>query len=161
MDYIKGIPREQAYLFTDCLDNIIDSGNEVRIIDVFVESINIEEFGFASKLNYEGRPAYNPKDLLKLFIYGYMNSIRSSRGLEKECHRNTEVMWLLRRLAPDHNTIANFRKDNSQAIRKVFRYTVQLSKQFNLIGGKLIAGDSTKLRAQNSKKNNYNHKKIA
>lgn len=143
------------------MDNIIDSDNEVRIIDVFVESINIEEFGFEIKLNYEGRPAYNPKDLLKLFIYGYMNSIRSSRGLEKECHRNTEVMWLLRRLAPDHNTIANFRKDNQQAIKKVFRYTVQISKQFDLIGGKLIAGDSTKLRAQNSKKNNYNQKKIA
>ncbi|MBK6888417.1 MAG: transposase [Sphingobacteriales bacterium] len=117
MEYIKGIPREQAVLFTDCLDNIIASDNEVRLIDMFVESIEMEKFGFASKLNAEGRPAYNPKDLLKLFIYGYLNCIRSSRVLEKECRRNTEVMWLLQQLAPDHNTIANFRKDNQKAIR--------------------------------------------
>ncbi|MBK6612504.1 MAG: transposase [Sphingobacteriales bacterium] len=90
MEYIKGIPREQAVLFTDCLDNIIASDNEVRLIDMFVESIEMEKFGFASKLNAEGRPAYNPKDLLKLFIYGYLNCIRSSRVLEKECRRNTE-----------------------------------------------------------------------
>ena len=161
MEYIKGIPREQAVLFTDCLDNIIASDNEVRLIDMFVESIEMEKFGFASKLNAEGRPAYNPKDLLKLFIYGYLNCIRSSRVLEKECRRNTEVMWLLQQLAPDHNTIANFRKDNQKAIREVFRHTVRIAKQFQLIGGKLIAGDSTKLRAQNSKKNNFNEKKIA
>ncbi|MBK7525984.1 MAG: transposase [Sphingobacteriales bacterium] len=139
MEYIKGIPREQAVLFTDCLDNIIASDNEVRLIDMFVESIEMEKFGFASKLNAEGRPAYNPKDLLKLFIYGYLNCIRSSRVLEKECRRNTEVMWLLQQLAPDHNTIANFRKDNQKAIREVFRHTVRIAKQFQLIGGKLIA----------------------
>jgi transposase len=107
-----------------------------------------------------GRPAYHPSDLLKLFIYGYLNKIRSSRDLEKECRRNIEVMWLLKFLKPDHNTIANFRKDNPKAIKKVFRATVQIAKHFDLIGGKLIAGDSTKLRAQNSKKNNYNQAKI-
>jgi len=107
-----------------------------------------------------GRPAYHPSDLLKLFIYGYMNKVRSTRDLEKECGRNIEVMWLLKCLRPDHNTIANFRKDNPKAIKKVFRATVQIAKHFDLIGGKLIAGDSTKLRAQNSKKNNYNQAKI-
>ena len=89
-----------------------------------------------------------------------MNRIRSSRQLEKECIRNIELKWLLRDLIPDHNTISNFRRDNSKAIKKVFRATVKLAKHFDLIGGKLLAGDGTKLRAQNSKKNNYNQKKI-
>jgi transposase len=108
----------------------------------------------------DGRPAYHPSVLLKLFIYGYLNRIRSSRALEKECGRNIELMWLMQRLVPDHNTISNFRKDHSESIRKVFKATVEIAKHFNLIGGKLIAGDSTKLRAQNSKKNNFNRNKI-
>ena len=107
-----------------------------------------------------GRPAYHPSALLKLYIYGYLNKTRSSRDLEKECKRNIELMWLLSGLEPDHNTISNFRKDNPKAIKKVFRATVKIAKHFDLIGGKLIAGDSTKLRAQNSKKNNFNQKKI-
>src|SRR5664279_2007159 len=93
--------------------------------------------------------AYHPTDLLKLYIYGYMNKVRSSRDLEKECKRNIEVMWLLKALQPDHNTISVFRKDNSEAIRKVFQATVKIAKHFNLLGNKLLAGDSTKLRAQN------------
>lgn len=160
MQYIQGTNRTQAVLFAENLDQIVGKDNEVRLIDLFVESIRVEEFHFDMHHNTEGRRAYDPKDLLKLFIYGYLNSIRSSRALEKECKRNVEVMWLLKQLAPDHNTIANFRRDNAKAIRKVFRYSVSLSKEFNLIGGKLIAGDSTKLRAQNSKKNNFNQKKI-
>ena len=167
MHYIQGKNREQSILFPQSLDQIISSDNEVRIIDLFVESlsagqagINIADFKFALKSTAEGRPAYHPKDLLKLFVYGYLNSIRSSRTLEKECRRNIELMWLMKQLAPDHNTISNFRRDNEKAIRQVFRYTVSVAKQFNLIGGKLIAGDSTKLRAQNSKKNNFNEGKI-
>ena len=108
----------------------------------------------------QGRPVYHPKDLLKLFVYGYLNQIRSSRVLENECIRNMEVIWLLKELVPDHNSISNFWRDNQKAIRKVFRYTVSIANQFNLIGGKLIAGDSTKHRAQNSQKNNFNLKKI-
>jgi transposase len=127
---------------------------------MFVDSLNLAEFGFKVHFSENGRPAYLPSDLLKLFIYGYLNRIRSSRALEKECGRNIELMWLLKSLIPDHNTISNFRKDNPKAIRKVFRATVQLAAHFNLIGGKLIAGDSTKLRAQNSKKNNFNPAKI-
>lgn len=160
MQYIQGSNRTQAVLFSENLEQIVSADNEVRLIDAFVESIKIDDFGFDLKKNTEGRPAYDPKDLLKLFIYGYLNSIRSSRVLEKECKRNVEVMWLLRQLAPDHNTISNFRRDNEKSIRKVFRYTVRIAKEFNLIGGKIIAGDSTKLRAQNSKKNNFNQKKI-
>ena len=160
MQYIQGKNRTQSILFPESLDQIIDQENEVRIIDLFVESINISDFKFVMKTSIEGRPAYNPKDLLKLFVYGYLNQIRSSRALEKECKRNIELMWLMKELAPDHNTISNFRRDNEKAIRKVFRYTVSIAKQFELIGGKLVAGDSTKLRAQNSKKNNFNERKI-
>lgn len=160
MQYIKGADRTQAVLFPQSLDEIIGADNEVRLIDLFVESINLAEFKFHFKSSAEGRPPYHPKDLLKLYVYGYLNSIRSSRALEKECKRNIELMWLLQQLVPDHNTISNFRKDNEKAIRKVFRHTVSIAKQFDLIGGRLIAGDSTKLRAQNSKKNNFNENKI-
>jgi transposase len=160
MHYIKGTDRTQAVLFPQSLDEIIDQSNEVRIIDLFVESIDLAQFSFLVQSSSEGRPPYHPKDLLKLYVYGYLNSIRSSRALEKECKRNIELMWLLQQLVPDHNTISNFRRDNEKAIRKVFRHTVSIAKQFDLIGGRLIAGDSTKLRAQNSKKNNFNENKI-
>jgi len=160
MQYITGTNRRQAVLFSQSLDEIIDADNEVRIVDLFVESIDLSQFAFQLKFSSEGRPPYHPKDLLKLYVYGYLNSVRSSRALEKECKRNIEVMWLLHQLVPDHNTISNFRKDNEKAIRKVFHHTVSIAKQFDLIGGRLIAGDSTKLRAQNSKKNNFNESKI-
>src|SRR5690606_29495865 len=110
--------------------------------------------GFKIDFIENGRPAYHPAELLKLFLYGYLNRIRSSRALEKECKRNLEVMWLMKELRPDHNTIANFRRDNPKAIRKVFQATVKVARAFDLIGGKLLAGDGTRMRAQNSKKNN-------
>jgi transposase len=160
MKFIQGHNRNQIHLFPVSLDESIDPDNEVRIIDLFVESLSIKDYGFRTDFPENGRPAYHPSDLLKLFIYGYMNKARSTRDLEKECHRNIEVMWLIKCLKPDHNTISNFRQDNEKAIRKVFRATVQIAKHFDLIGGKLIAGDSTKLRAQNSKKNNFNQAKI-
>ena len=160
MKYIQGQNRGQTYLFPISLDEAIGAGNEVRIIDLFVDSLELESFGFKVDFQENGRPAYHPIDLLKLYIYGYLNRLRSSRGLEKECKRNIEVMWLIKNLQPDHNTISNFRRDNPKAIKKVFRETVKIAKHFNLIGGTLVAGDSTKLRAQNSKKNNFNQKKI-
>ena len=160
MKFIQGLNRTQINLFPVSLDQSIDPDNEVRIIDLFVDSLSIKDYGFRTDFTENGRPAYHPTDLLKLFIYGYLNKVRSSRDLEKECRRNIEVMWLLKCLKPDHNTISNFRRDNPKAIKKVFRTTVQIAKHFDLIGGKLIAGDSTKLRAQNSKKNNYNQAKI-
>jgi len=159
MKFITGFDRNQAALFPVTLEQSIDQDNEVRIIDLFVDSLPLKDFGFKMEFGEPGRPAYHPTDLLKLYIYGYLNKIRSSRDLEKECKRNIEVMWLLKGLQPDHNTISNFRRDNPKAVKKVFRATVQIAKHFDLIGGKLIAGDSTKMRAQNSKKNNFNQKK--
>jgi len=160
MNYIKGFDRTQAVLFPESIEQIIDKDNPVRFIDAFVNSLDITSIGFVELSINNGRPPYNPKDLLKLYIYGYLNKIRASRKLETECKRNIELMWLMKGLAPDHNTISNFRRDNPKAIKKVFRTTVELAKNFDLIGGILLAGDGTKLRAQNSKKNNYNQKKI-
>ncbi len=160
MKYIQGQNRNQTCLFPLSLDDAIDPENEVRLIDLFVYSLKLDEFGFKVAFVENGRPAYHPADLLKLYMYGYLNKVRSSRDLEKECKRNIEVMWLLNSLKPDHNTISNFRRDNPKAIKKVFRETVRIAKHFNLIGGTLLAGDSTKFRAQNSKKNNFNQKKI-
>jgi len=156
--FILGKDRNQTEVF--CLEQMVNANNIVRLIDLFVESLPLGELGFKTDFIENGRPAYHPSVLLKLFLYGYLNRTRSSRQLEKECSRNLEVIWLLKGLVPDHNTISNFRKNNPQAIRKVFRSTVSMAQHFDLIGGKLLAGDSTKLRAQNSKKNNFNPKKI-
>jgi len=160
MQYQQKQSRTQIALFTSCLDDMIALDNSVRIIDHFVDDLDLQALGFKS-LPTQGRPPYDPADLLKLYIYGYMNRIRSSRQLELECSRNIELIWLLGNLTPDHNTIARFRKDNPKAIKRVFRATVTIAKNHNLIGAVLIAGDSTKLRAQNSKINNYNKKKVA
>ena len=159
MEYIKRTPRCQLSFFPTALDDMIDQNNAVRFIDAFVDSLDLINLGF-KPIPYTGKPPYNPSDLLKLYIYGYMNRMRSSRALETECKRNIELMWLMGNLKPDHNTINRFRKNNPKAIKRVFRQSVEISKNFNLIGELLIAGDSTKLRAQNSKKNNYNKKKI-
>ena len=156
--FIIGKDRNQTEFF--CLEQVIDQSNIVRIIDLFVDSLSLKDMGFKTEFIENGRPAYHPSDLLKLYLYGYLNRTRSSRQLEKECIRNLEVIWLLKGLVPDHNTIANFRKNNPKAIEKVFRSTVSMANHFNLIGGTLVAGDSTKLRAQNSKKNNFNPSKI-
>ncbi|MBW2963076.1 transposase, partial [Mesonia aestuariivivens] len=159
MEYQQGQDWEQLSLYATCLDDMIPGENSVRLIDQFVNLLDLSKMGFQT-IATQGRPPYDPADLLKLFIYGYMNRMRSSRRLEKEAYRNIEVIWLIKNLKPDHNTIARFRKENPKAIRKVFRQSVAITRNFNLIGGNLIAGDSTKLRAQNSKKNNYNKKKI-
>jgi len=160
MEYQQKQSRTQLTLYTTCLDDMISDENAVRIIDRFVDSLDLEGLGFKI-LATQGRPPYDPADLLKLYIYGYMNRIRSSRHLELESTRNIELIWLLGNLKPDHNTIARFRKENPKAIKRVFRATVSIAKNHSLIGAILIAGDSTKLRAQNSKKNNYNKKKVA
>ena len=160
MKYINGKDRNQTYLFPISLEDSIAPENSVRSINEFVDSLDLETLGFRLDFTENGPPAYHPSVLLKLYIYGYMNRTRSSRQLEKECKRNIEVMWLLESLAPDHNTISNFRKNNPKAIKKVFFATVQIARNFGLIGATLIAGDSAKFRAQNSKKNNFNQKKI-
>ncbi len=161
MNYITGFDRDQAILIPETINQLIEKDNPIRFIDAFVNALDVVALGFKDvRLNKNGRPPFHPKDLLKLYIYGYLNRIRSSRGLEKECKRNIELIWLIKGLVPDHNTISNFRRDNPKAIKKVFRETVNIAKNLDLIGGILLAGDGTKLRAQNSKKNNYNQKKI-
>ena len=115
MKFINGTNRQQLPLFASSIDDAIGQDNEIRLIDLFVDSLKLTEFGFALDFVENGRPAYHPSDLLKLYIYGYLNRMRSSRTLEKECGRNIEVMWLMKGLVPDHNTISNFRKDNPMA----------------------------------------------
>jgi transposase len=161
MNYITGFNRNQALLVSQTYDELISQDNEVRFIDIFADVLKVVEYGFRDvSHNVNGRPPFHSKDLLKLYIYGYLNRIRSSRALEKECKRNIELIWLMKGLVPDHNTISNFRRENPKGIKEFFRATVSLAKNYELIGGIVIAGDGTKLRAQNSKKNNYNQKKI-
>ena len=119
MKFIQGQDRFQTSIFPVSLDSSIDQDNEIRLIDLFVDSLDLNPMGFDVDFVDNGRPAYHPKDLLKLYIYGYLNKIRSSRGLEKETKRNIEMIWLLKGLSPDHNTINSFRKDNPKAIKKV------------------------------------------
>jgi len=157
MKYIKGTDREQVILFPEVIDDYIAEENPVRFIDAFVEGLNLKELGFKhAELNSTGRPPYNPSDLLKLYIYGYLNRVRSSRLLEKECKKNVEVMWLLKRLTPDFKTIADFRKDNRDAIKKVFKEFIILCKKLDLFGGELVSIDGSKFKAVNSKKRNFN-----
>jgi len=161
MGYIEGMSREQKLLFPDVIDDFISQDNPVRFIDAFVDNLDFDELGFLkSQLAPTGRPPYHPGDLLKLYIYGYLNRIRSSRRLEKETHRNVEVMWLLRKLKPDFKTIADFRKENVKAFKKVFRQFTLLCRGLNLFGGELIAIDGSKFKAVNSKQRNFTKAKM-
>ncbi|MDG6995141.1 MAG: IS1182 family transposase [Nitrososphaerota archaeon] len=160
--YVKGQDRDQLILFPRSIEEYIDEDNAVRLIDEFVDSLDLEELGFKhfESKDLGGRPAYNPYDLLKLYLYGYLNGIRSSRKLARECKRNVELMWLLRKLTPDFRTISDFRKINVDSIKKVFRKFVELCKGLDLIGGELVGIDGTKLKAWNSKSRNFNKGKL-
>ncbi len=161
MPYIKGEGRNQVSLFPATIDEYITPDNLVRFIDEYVEQIDVIKYEF--KNAYEptiGRPPYSPKVMLKLYIYGYLNRIRSSRRLEDESKRNLELMWLLEKLTPDFKTIADFRKDNKKALKSIFRDFTKLCRDWDLYGKELVAVDGTKFRASNSKKNNYSQKKI-
>jgi transposase len=161
MSYIEGESREQGILFPEVLDDYIGEDNVVRFIDAFVDGLEMEELGFEGSAPKEtGRPAYDPRDLLKLYIYGYLNRLRTSRMLERESQRNLELMWLMRKLRPDFKTIADFRKENRQAFRGVFRQFVRVCKQMGLLGGELVAVDGSKFKAVNSRENNFNQKKL-
>jgi len=161
MGYIEGQERNQVILFPESIDEYIAPNNSVRVIDEFVEQLDLVKLGFKrSVCSVTGRPPYNPKDLLKLYIYGYLNRIRSSRRLESETIRNIEVIWLLKKLTPDFKTIADFRKDNKKALKAVFRDFVKLCDEWGLFGKELIAIDGSKFRACNSKRNNYSAKKL-
>jgi transposase len=144
-----------------CLDELVNSDSMARIIDKFIEVTDLEKLGFTRVKPAEtGRPAYPPKALCKLHVYGYENGIRSSRKLEKETQRNIEVLWMMDSLQPDHKTISEFRRLNIRPLQKLFKEFVKLCKSWNLIGGELIAIDGSKIKASNNKKNNFSLKKI-
>ncbi len=161
MRYIEEINRKSKIVLPEYIDDYITEDNPVRIIDAFVESLNLVELGFANAIpENKGRPGYNPADLLKLYIYGYMNRITSSRNLEKAAQTNIEIMWLLKRLTPDFKTISEFRRKNKEAITKVFKQFTALCKEWNLFGKEIVAVDGSKFRASNSKKNNFSAKSL-
>lgn len=157
MKYIEGESRNQQSMLPNCLDDYIAEDNPVRVIDAFVDGLDMETLGFnRSEPAETGRPAYDPRDLLKLYIYGYFNKIRSSRKLRRECSRNIELFWLLGKLQPDFRTIADFRKDNSKALQNTFRAFGKICLKLKLYQKELLAIDGSKIRAQNSKDNCYN-----
>jgi transposase len=143
MKYIQGESREQSVMFPEAMDDYIGENNAVRVIDVYIET-----------------PMYSPQDMLKLYIYGYMNRIRSSRRLETESKRNIELIWLLKKLSPDHKTIARFRQENSKQLKNLFRNFVKLCIKLGLYGKELVAIDGSKFKAVNSRERNFNDKKL-
>jgi len=150
MSYIRGESRQQLYLLPEAVDDYVGEENPVRFLDVFVERLDLAGLGFAHATPAEtGRPPYDPGDLLRLYLYGYLNRVRSSRRLEKEAARNLELMWLLRKLRPDFKTIADFRKENRSAITQVCREFTLLCKRLDLFGGELGAIDGSKFQAVN------------
>ena len=161
MGYVSGEDRRQVVLFPECLDDYILPDNPIRFVDAFVDRLDLGELGFQKAEPKDmGRPAYHPGLLLRLYVYGYLNNIRSSRKLERETHRNVELMWLMGKLTPDHKTIADFRKDNLGPIKQVWREFSKLCKQMDLFGGELVAVDGSKFRASNSRERNFSRGKL-
>jgi len=161
MAHISGTDRSQLLLLPESVDDYVGPENPVRFIDAFVDSLDLDAAGFTRvEPMATGRPGYDPADLLKLYIYGYLNRIRSSRRLEAEAHRNIEVIWLIRRLTPDFKTIADFRRDNRAAFRQVFRDFVALCRELELFGRELIAVDGSRLKAVNSRERNFTKAKL-
>lgn len=161
MNFISGENRNQMALMPDSIDDYVDDNNPVRVIEAYINSLNLADLSFSKPQPQDtGRPMYDPKDLLKLYVYGYMNRIRSSRRLETESNRNLEVIWLMRKLSPDHKTIARFRHDNTAALKNVFRDFVKLCMKLGLYGKELVAIDGSKFKAVNSKDRNFTDKKL-
>jgi transposase len=159
--FVEGIDRSQVTLFPECLEDWIDEDNPVRVIEVFVEGLDLVELGFGGvEPEITGRPSYRPSVLLKLYIYGYLNRVQSSRRLEREAGRNVEVMWLTGRLVPDHKTIADFRKDNGPAIRKVCAQFVALCREIGLLTTASVAIDGSKFKAVNNRDKNFTRAKM-
>jgi transposase len=163
MNWIAGWDRQQVHLLPPRVEDYVEPDNPVRFLDAFVDSLDLRAKGFAfPKENPQGkgRPAYPPGELLKLYLYGYLHRVRSSRGLEAECRRNLEVMWLVRGLAPDFKTIADFRKDNAAAFKAVNREFTRLCQELDLFGCQLLAIDGTKIKAQNARDQNWSQAKL-
>jgi transposase len=159
--FIEGVDREQSTLFPECLEDWINEDNPVRAIDVFIDELDLAEQGFGGLApELTGRPPYHPSMLLKLYIYGYLNRVQSSRRLEREAGRNVEVMWPTGRLVPDHKTIADFRKDNGPAIRKVCAQFVALCRAIGLLTTASVAIDGSKFKAVNNRDKNFTRAKM-
>jgi transposase len=159
--FVAGADRTQSTLLPESLDDWVDESNPVRVIDAFVDALNVAELGFEGvEPAATGRPSYHPCCLLKLYIYGYLNRVQSSRRLEREAGRNVEVMWLLGRLAPDHKTIADFRKDNGGAIKKVCARFVELCRRLGMLSTASVAIDGSKFKAVNNRDKNFTSAKI-
>ena len=159
--FVQGADRQQTTLLPECLDDWVDERNPVRAVDVFVDALELRDLGFDGvDPAATRRPAYHPSPMLKLYIYGYLNRVQSSRRLEREAGRNLEVMWLTGRLVPDHKTIADFRKDNGPAIKKVCARFVELCRKIGLLAKASVAIDGSKFKAVNSRDNNFTQGKI-
>jgi transposase len=159
--FVEGADRAQSTLLPECLEDFIDESNPVRAIDVFVDALDLAELGFDGVVpEATGRPAYHPSALLKLYIYGYLNRVQTSRRLEREADRNLEVIWLLGRLVPDDKTIADFRKDNGPAIRKVCARFVELCREIGLLAKASVAIDGSKFKAVNNRDRNFTRAKV-
>src|ERR1700716_1197383 len=159
--FVQGLDRGQSTLFPECLEDWIGEDNPVRVIDVFVDDLDLAELGFSGvDPEVTGRPSYHPSVLLKLYIYGYLNRVQSSRRLEREAGHNVEVMWLMGRLVPDHKTIADFRKDNGAAIRKVCARFIALCRTMGLLTQASVAIDGSKFKAVNNRDKNFTRAKM-
>ena len=159
--FVEGADRGQSTLFPECLDDWVDENNRVRVIDAFVDMLDFGELGFARVEPADtGRPAYHASTLLKLYTYGYLNRVQSSRRLEREAGRNVELMWLLGRLVPDHKTVADFRKDNGGAIRQVCARFVELCREMGLLVTASVAIDGSKFKAVNNRDRNFTRAKV-
>src|SRR6187431_2141598 len=162
MAHLSGHHRSQLLLLPEAVDDYVAADNPVRFIEAFVDGLDLAALGFIGTVpKATGRPGYAPADLLKLYIYGYLNRTRSSRRLEAETHRNIEVIWLLRHLKPDFKTIADFRRDNRAAFKAVFREFVVLCRQLDLFGRELLAVDGTRIKAVNNKTRNFTRASLA
>ena len=158
--FIEGASRDQAMLLPECLDDYVDESNPVRIVDAFVELLDLAALGFKTIPEATARPGYHPGMMLRLYIYGYLNRIQSSRRLERECGRNLELVWLTGRLQPDFKTIADFRKDNGPAIRKVCQQFVLFCREMSLLDAKTVAIDGSRFKASNAKAKNFTREKL-
>ena len=158
--FIEGEDRNQATMFPERLDDYVAEDSPVRVVDVFIDDLDISGLGFRTQANDTGRPAYHPTTMLKIYVYGYLNRVQSSRRLEREAQRNIELMWLTGRLAPDFKTIADFRKDNGEAIRLVCREFVMLCKKLDLLTNAFVAIDGSKFKAVNNRDRNFTRAKM-